>query len=73
MKVVDVLKGATSSIANRFGFHDKGRIEVGNKVDLVFAKGDVRELLAKEENSLFISVWGIERWVAARVYKEMMH
>ncbi|KIW02102.1 uncharacterized protein PV09_06592 [Verruconis gallopava] len=49
MKPIDVLKGATSLIADRFGFSDRGRVKEGLKADLVLLEGDVRELLANEK------------------------
>jgi imidazolonepropionase-like amidohydrolase len=60
MSAVDVLKGATSLTADRFGFHDRGRIGVGKKADLVLLEGDVREILADEE-SLCLPVRGVWR------------
>ncbi len=70
--VVDVLKGATSLTTDRFGFHDRGRIEVGRKADLVLVKGDVREFLAKEDN-LCLPICGVWRdGVVAKVYDEIM-
>ena len=46
MSVADVLKGATSLIADRFGFEDIGRIATGKKADLVLVEGDIREVLS---------------------------
>ena len=46
MSVTDVLKGATSLIADRFGFQDIGRIARGTKADLVLVEGDIREVLS---------------------------
>jgi imidazolonepropionase-like amidohydrolase len=72
MDVVDVLKGATSLIANRFGFNDRCRIEVGRKAGLIIIQGDVREFLAKEEN-LCLPVCGVWRdGVIAKVYEDVM-
>lgn len=72
MEVVDVLKGATSVIADRFGFDDRGRIEVGRKADLVLVEGDVREFLVKEVN-LCLPVCGVWReGVVVDVYKDIM-
>lgn len=60
VSVVDALKGATSLIAERFRFHDRGRIEVGRKGDLVLLKGNVREVL-KDEKILCLPVRGVWR------------
>ena len=49
MSAIDVLKGATSSAADRFGFHDRGKIEAGLRADMVLIKGDVRNLMADED------------------------
>jgi hypothetical protein len=60
--VIDVLISATSLIADRFGFDDKGRI-----------KGDVREFLAKEEN-LCLPMCGVWRdGVALHVYEDVVN
>jgi imidazolonepropionase-like amidohydrolase len=70
--VVDVFKGATSLVADGFGFHDRGRIEVGRKADLVLVEGDVSEFLAKEDN-LCLPICGVWRdGVVAKVYEEVM-
>ncbi|KAN0121889.1 hypothetical protein V8E51_000215 [Hyaloscypha variabilis] len=70
--VVDVFKGATSLVDDRFGFHDRGRIEVGRKADLVLVEGDVSEFLAKEDN-LCLPICGVWRdGVVAKVYEEVM-
>jgi imidazolonepropionase-like amidohydrolase len=37
----DILRSATSTTADRFGFHDRGRIAVGKRADLVLVQGDV--------------------------------
>jgi hypothetical protein len=50
LKIVDVLEGATSLIADRFHFHDRGRVQAGKKADMVLIAGDVREILADERN-----------------------
>ncbi|KAJ3531911.1 hypothetical protein NM208_g370 [Fusarium decemcellulare] len=42
----DVLKTATSIPAERFGFHDRGKVEAGRKADLVLIDGDVAALLS---------------------------
>lgn len=41
MTPTDVLKAATTTVAERFGFKDRGRIEEGLNADLVLLKGDV--------------------------------
>jgi imidazolonepropionase-like amidohydrolase len=41
MAPIDALKGATSLTADRFGFHDRGRIGPGKKADLVLVEGDL--------------------------------
>ncbi|KIW01747.1 uncharacterized protein PV09_06923 [Verruconis gallopava] len=46
MTPMEVLKSATSEVADRFGFHDRGRVAVGKKADLVLVEGDVREAIA---------------------------
>jgi imidazolonepropionase-like amidohydrolase len=46
---VEVLKSATSTTADRFVFHDRGRIAVGKKADMVLIEGDVREAIADLE------------------------
>jgi len=50
LKIVDVLKGATSLTAYRFRFHDRGRVKAGKKADMALIAGDVREILADERN-----------------------
>ena len=73
IEVADVLKGATSLIADRFGFNDRGRIEVGRTADLVLVEGDVRDFLEKEEN-LCLPVCGVWRdGVTACTYKGVMN
>ncbi|KAE9382082.1 hypothetical protein N431DRAFT_458622 [Stipitochalara longipes BDJ] len=72
IEVIDVLKGATSLIADRFRFHDRGRIVVGRKADLVLVEGDVRKFLAKEEN-LCLPICGVWRdGIVAKVYEEVV-
>lgn len=39
LSVLDVLKGTTSLIADRFHFSDRGRVEKGKKADLVLVEG----------------------------------
>ena len=41
MAPIDVLKAATSIPANRFSFHDRGKIEVGRKADFVLIDGNI--------------------------------
>jgi imidazolonepropionase-like amidohydrolase len=45
----EVLKSATSTTADRFGFHDRGRIAVGKKADMVLIEGNVREAITDPE------------------------
>jgi imidazolonepropionase-like amidohydrolase len=72
MTVFDVLKGATSLIADRFGFHDRGRIQSGKKADLVLVEGDVRKVLA-DEQKLCLPIQGVWRdGVLASVYKNRL-
>jgi imidazolonepropionase-like amidohydrolase len=69
MTATDVLKGATSLIADRFGFHDRGRIAIGKKADLVLIEGDVRKILA-DEQKLCLPLQGVWRdGVLASVYE----
>ena len=49
MTPIDVLKAATSAIADRFQFDDRGRIEVGRKADLVLMEGDISASLADND------------------------
>ena len=49
MRPIEALKSATSLIADRFGFHDRGRLGPGKKADLILVQGDVRDLLADEK------------------------
>jgi imidazolonepropionase-like amidohydrolase len=68
MTPFDVLKSATSLIADRFGFKDRGRIAVGMNADLVLIKGDVREML-KSEETLCLPICGVWRdGIAAKAY-----
>ncbi|KAI0485536.1 hypothetical protein F4859DRAFT_471550 [Xylaria cf. heliscus] len=60
MKVEDVLRGATSLIAERYCFKDRGSIREGALADLVLIEGDVREKLGNKEN-LCIPVKGVWR------------
>ncbi|KAJ0295895.1 hypothetical protein COL5a_010968 [Colletotrichum fioriniae] len=46
MSPLDVLKSATSITAERFKFHDRGRIESGRKADLVLVEGDILKALS---------------------------
>lgn len=70
VSVTDVLKGATSLIADKFGFNDIGRIRVGKKADLVLVEGDVREVLSSAMN-LCLPIRGVWReGVLSGVYKD---
>jgi hypothetical protein len=55
----DVLKTATSTPADRFGFNDRGRIEAGRKADLVLIDGDVASVLSNQDQRCLpiIGVW----------------
>jgi hypothetical protein len=44
--VEEALRAATGTTARRFGFKDRGVVEVGRKADLVLVKADLREGLA---------------------------
>lgn len=55
MAPAEVLRSATSLTADRYGFNDRGRIEVGRKADLVLMNGDVLAALA-DPNSLCLPV-----------------
>ncbi|KAI1265504.1 hypothetical protein F5Y18DRAFT_435863 [Xylariaceae sp. FL1019] len=69
MKVEDVLRGATSLTAERFGFKDRGSIAEGALADLVLVEGDVRESLSDKEN-LCLSIKGVWRGgVFAEAYR----
>ena len=59
MSVVEALRSATSVSAERFGFHDRGRVEVGRRADLVLVKGDPTVRLADlwEEGRGIQGVW----------------
>ncbi|OHE99733.1 hypothetical protein CORC01_04869 [Colletotrichum orchidophilum] len=48
MSPLDVLKSATSITAERFKFHDRGKVECGRKADLVLVEGDVLEALSEK-------------------------
>lgn len=50
ISVLDALRGATSLIADRFHFGDRGRLERGMKADLILLEGDVRSILADKSN-----------------------
>ena len=68
MSAIDVLKGATSLIADRFGFQDLGRIEVGKGADLVLIEGDVRQVLSDPKN-FCLPVRGVWReGISAAIY-----
>ena len=70
MSVTDVLKSATSLIADRFGFEDLGRIEVGKRADLVLIEGDVQQVLSDSDN-FCIPVRGVWReGISAAIYNE---
>ncbi|KAI0144397.1 hypothetical protein GGR57DRAFT_507620 [Xylariaceae sp. FL1272] len=60
MKVEDVLRGATSLTAERFGFRDRGSIAEGAMADLVLVEGDVRQSLGNKEN-LCLAIQGVWR------------
>lgn len=60
MLAEDVLKAATYTTANRFGFHDRGKIEVGRKADLVLLDGDVTNAMADPE-ALCLPLKGVWR------------
>ncbi|KAK5148867.1 hypothetical protein LTR04_000404 [Oleoguttula sp. CCFEE 6159] len=74
MRPLDVLKGATSLTAARFGFEDRGVIETGRKADLVLVEGDVEEFLqGKVGTGLVLPVKGVWRdGVVAKVWKDVM-
>ncbi|KAF7525621.1 hypothetical protein G7054_g11013 [Neopestalotiopsis clavispora] len=52
LSVADALKSATSAPADRFKFHDRGKIEKGRKADLVLIRTNVNEFLEDRENRL---------------------
>ena len=60
MTPVDVLKAATSATADRFGFHDRGRIAVGRRADLVLMAGNVTQCLT-DSDSLCLPVKAVWR------------
>ena len=66
MPPVDVLKGATSLTANRFGFADRGKLESGRLADLVLVEGDILKVLA-DRTHLCMPLKGVWReGIAAR-------
>lgn len=70
MAPIEVLKSATSLIADRFGFKDFGRIGVGKQADLVLVQGDVRKVMA-DPQARCLPVLGVWRGgVVADVYRE---
>ncbi|KAH9884739.1 hypothetical protein F4778DRAFT_552651 [Xylariomycetidae sp. FL2044] len=70
MKPADVLKSATSLIADRFGFKDRGKVEAGALGDLVLIEGDLRTSMLDEE-VLCLPVRGVWReGVLAEVYQD---
>ena len=60
MSPIEVLQAATSVTADRFGFHDRGRIGSGKKADLVLVESDVREVLA-DQRKLCLPLTGVWR------------
>lgn len=69
LKVVDVLAAATSVVADRFGFHDRGRMEVGRRADMVLLRGDIETSLA-DVNALCLPVKCVWReGIKASVYE----
>lgn len=52
LSAVDALKAATSIPADRFKFHDRGRIAKGHKADLALIRTDVVEFLEDRQNRL---------------------
>ena len=54
----EALRSATSLTAKRFGFEDRGMVEVGRRADLVLVKGDATERLADLwEGEGVVAVW----------------
>jgi imidazolonepropionase-like amidohydrolase len=49
MSASDVLKAATSNVADRLGFADRGRIQAGRKADLVLLEGDANAILSDSQ------------------------
>lgn len=69
MSPTDVLKAASSTIAKRFGFEDRGSIEAGKLADLVLINGDPRDHF-KDESKYCLPVCGVWRHgVAAEAWK----
>lgn len=54
----EALRSATEVGARRFGFHDRGTIEVGKRADLVLVDGDPTQKVERlwEDNGV-VSVW----------------
>lgn len=50
MSVGDVLAAATATIANRFQFHDRGKLESGKLADFVLFAGDIEKTLGDSRN-----------------------
>lgn len=50
MSPTDVLKAATSSVAERFRFKDRGRIREGLNADLLLLEGDAVEVLSDQKS-----------------------
>lgn len=72
MSPEETLKAATSTIADRFGFEDCGRLVVGRPADMVLIRGDAREVLA-DERSLCLPMCGVWReGELAGVYRNSM-
>ncbi|QKD61320.2 uncharacterized protein FOBCDRAFT_148509 [Fusarium oxysporum Fo47] len=70
MTLEDVLKAATSNVAKRFGFNDRGEIAVGKKADFVLLKGDADSVLSDIQQRC-LPVEGVWRdGVLANVYEE---
>ncbi|KAJ9412333.1 hypothetical protein QL093DRAFT_2027467 [Fusarium oxysporum] len=70
MTLEDVLKAATSNVAKRFGFNDRGEIAVGKKADFVLLKGDADSVLSDIQQGC-LPVEGVWRdGVLANVYEE---
>jgi adenine deaminase len=62
VSVIDALKGARSLTADRFGFDDRGRVEVGRKADLVLVEGDVRKVLKVNSVCRSVECGGMAKW-----------
>lgn len=72
MTPLDVLKAATSNTADRFGFHDRGKIEVGRKADFVLVSGDIEAAMAQPERRC-LPIKGVWReGVAARALTDRL-